>query len=161
VAQEASGMSEKRIVVPDGMLEAVEQNIDSCIDIDSCGIWSILAVALRWLSENPIVPTLPQLRAVESAAAHEPIGSTGWLSDVLQEWVRRMFLAPEAKVPDEEIGDLLVKAGEEVMSLAPGARGSTGWQWYTPHEAEAHNKAVLEAFRRGQKSSLARDPASV
>lgn len=79
---------EKKIVVPDGMLKAA-------IPFWWVHMHSALEAALRWQTENPPIPTLPQLRAVEMAAAHEPNGSTGWLSDVLQEWVRRMYDSPE------------------------------------------------------------------
>lgn len=48
-----------------------------------------------WLSEHPQVPTHIQMNAAMLAAAHEPMNSSRWLSDVLMEFQRRMFLVRE------------------------------------------------------------------
>ncbi len=132
-------MSDKKIVVPEGMLEAAGKVFDAERRrvMEDRLAWSVfrqmMEAALRWLSENPVVPTLPQMRAVETSAAHEATGSTAWLSDAIMEWQRRMFLAPEPEVP-EAITDLfsVCTFGDELNAKV--------------------RKAIVEAYDRGQKS---------
>lgn len=116
-------MEGKKIVVPEGMLKAARE----AGRLTSWDSYSMLAAALLWLSENPIVPT----GLVESDMYSEWKKGHDLLYPmwVLREWQRRMFLTPEPEVP-EEIKDLV-----EGMS----------WNTTTP-------KAIIEAFRRGQKS---------
>lgn len=113
---------EKKIVVPEGMLRSATAEGARWSDRNNSVIHELEA-ALRWLSENPIVPTPQQWKDIEESVPMFHI----W--DRVGEWQRRMFLSPEPEVP-EEIKDLV-----EGMS----------WNSTTP-------KAIIEAFRRGQKS---------
>ena len=133
--QEAQVMSEKKIVVPEGMLQAAKTGVRNS---DGDAFLSALEVALRWLSENPIVPTDEQLKELcedwgRQVGKPEDIPRNPMISLLKVgsvEWQRRMFLAQEPKVT-EEIGDLM---------------------WADAGSAELHNKECQEAFRRGQRS---------
>jgi len=117
-------MSEKKIVVPEGMLKAALAAAN--LDFRGCGrVEEALRAALRWLSENPIGPTKEQ--------DHDLAEWSEMNIDEcpFKEWVRRMFLAPEPEVLGE-IADL---------TLDP-----EGWM------GERINYRIIEAFRRGQKS---------
>jgi hypothetical protein len=51
-------MSEKRIIVPQGMLKAVDKRcVCVGLHLNSEDINNLLKAALQWLSENPIEPT--------------------------------------------------------------------------------------------------------
>lgn len=52
-----------------------------------------LEAALRWLSENPIVPTKKQLENLWYESQGK--GPEGTIEHCIAEWQRRMFLAPE------------------------------------------------------------------
>ena len=120
----------KKIIVPEPMLSAAEDSGAGC-GSRSCEM--ILEAALRWLSENPIVPTDEQAKLLGKVYASNNFGSDyhDSLKRTVVEWQRRMFLAPEPEVP-EEVKDLLWD-------------GQTG-------EDEEHNRKIIEAFNRGQKS---------
>jgi hypothetical protein len=118
-------MSKKKIVVPGGMLKAAmgETHRPDGNDAFVCGI---LEAALRWLAENPIVPSdedIESMREEAALARHFAV-----------EWQRRMFLAPEPEVL-EEIKDLL---WDEALADDAGPR----WKI---------NEGVIEAYRRGQE----------
>jgi len=130
-------VSDKKIKVPDGMLKAVLAGEHA-----GCTSWAqkhyltVLESALRWLSENPIVPTIEQLKAINAAwheGNHLALG-TGETSFVLIEFQRRMFLAPEPEIPPE-IKDLLSPTCQNL------------WE---PSRKE-YDAAVLEAFNRGRR----------
>lgn len=94
-------MSEKKIVVPEGMLKAACVHID----VSSYGgyeqlqaVKSCLPLALRWLSENPIVPTDEQAAALLAVKPDIPETVTPYTVIVCTEWQRRMFDAPEPEV---------------------------------------------------------------
>ena len=94
-------MNERRIVVPDGMLEAAVP----CYLPDRQLVHSILKAALLWLTENPIVPTRDQEWGLHSAwsMSDKPQSEAGGdISSQIKfsviEWQRRMFLAPEPEV---------------------------------------------------------------
>lgn len=136
-------MSEK-IVVPEGMLEAAASiPADPWYEGNKRGeIEERLEVALRWLSENPIVPTDEQIRSMsekvygihiaypENPVIAEPLMALA--KEYLAEFQRRMFLELEPEVP-------------EVADLVKDFR----------RDGDAYN-AVLEAYRRGQKSKDAK-----
>jgi hypothetical protein len=120
-----SGMSGKRIVVPEGMMRAaVEASPNSPGDY----VLVILEAALRWLSENPMLPTREQqvelLRKLEPSANSVP----ATIAEIVAAWQRRMFLASD---PDEAIKHLLNK----------------GWA-----SCESIDAAIREAYRRGRES---------
>ena len=98
-------MSEKRILVPDGMLRAAWHaqlpadnptfEWDEGDEMSRNFYRRIFEAALRWLSDNPQVPTMEQ--ATEMSDSGHPCVLDGvWYAT---EWQRRMFLAPET--PDE------------------------------------------------------------
>ena len=113
-----------KIVVPEGMWIA---GFNATITIADRGeaTTKCLEAALRWLSENPIVPTSRQERELVDSWIKET--SLGKTEHLVTEWQRRMFLAPEPEVP-EEIKDLLAGVHPDVTPIA------------------------IEAYRRGQKS---------
>ncbi len=99
-------MSEKRYVAPGGMRQAAHDSLAQT-SIDDAQGWSaaidrLLEAALRWLSENPIMPSDAQVTNVldEANDPGEPMRTL--LPALLQEWQRRMFLAPEWQGPDWE-----------------------------------------------------------
>lgn len=60
---------------------------------------NMLEAALRWLSENPMVPSEHQAWEILTALPDNRIASTAQLQTEIGEWQRRMFLAPELEVP--------------------------------------------------------------
>lgn len=128
------------VKVPEGMLEAAFKAPYS-EDVGDGDVRSILEAALRWLMENPIVPTDEQRAELGRLAPYEDPGNGKIHSWVAVEWQRRMFLAPEAIIPEG--------FPEEVYSLAwPDVSGVNN----PSLTVKLHNDAVLEAFRRGQKA---------
>ena len=98
----------KKIKVPDGMLKAaLTANVDG-VDTSE-RIARGLEASIRWLSENPIVPTLDQW---ESCYRGIPSGSYPSSSEVeiaqCVEWQHRMFLAPEPNPVVQKIKDSLL-----------------------------------------------------
>jgi hypothetical protein len=90
-------MSEN-IKVPDDMLmaalDAAGQTVKGCP-------WQEIATkaveaAIRWLSENPIVPTEEQAQKVWD---YSPRGAF-FRQNFLTEWQRQMFNAPDPEVPE-------------------------------------------------------------
>jgi len=129
-------MSEKRYVIPKGMLEAAI--LSHPFDPRTKFIPEMLEAALRWLSDNPIVPTAKQSAELESLCR---INDEPMCMDAIfycSEWQRRMFLAPEPEVP-EEVKDLLVDASVRYPDVPRSVPGY-------------YNDLILEAFRRGQKA---------
>jgi len=102
------GMSEKRYMVPEGMLKAAVAGLIHCWDrIPKSTDYSSKQVqlstaaceaALRWLSENPIVPTDDQRAELSRLVPYEDSGNGKILSVACVEFQRRMFLAPEPEV---------------------------------------------------------------
>lgn len=140
-------MTEKQIVVPEEMLNAA---VNAAILKANVSILQVspkiaedireqfkvaLEAALRWLSENPRVPTDEQMLALQDSFRSIPeAGEKQMLIAV--EWQRICWLKPEPEVP-ESIKDLLHQ----------GAKG-------LDLESE-YNAGILEAYRRGQKNPLA------
>ena len=98
-------MSEKRYVVPAGMLRVAMEHINMAMPESVSQSYHVkqgLEAAVRWLAENPVLPTVDQVRSISA----ESIG-VGYARDVqvCAEWQRRMFLAPAPEIP-EEIKDL-------------------------------------------------------
>lgn len=118
-----SDMAERKIKVPEGMLKAAYAAWDKQGAVDLC-----VVAALRWLAENPIVPTSHSI----CAEMHRTINAKGYCcyqSALLAEWQRRMFLESET----EAISDLL-------WHHDPGGDCNT-----------EHNKQIREAYRRGKE----------
>jgi len=95
-------MIEKKIVVPEGMLKAAQDSRGAYADTNTRLILSRgLDAALRWLSENPIVPTLDQMQDLDEATLDvRPSSGDGYAMSRARivEWQRRMFLDPEPEV---------------------------------------------------------------
>ena len=89
---------DKKYVVPEGGLKAALGQVDYArahSGVEEGIIKRALQDFVRWLSENPIVPTMEQ--ATEMSDSGHPCVLDGvWYAT---EWQRRMFLAPET--PDE------------------------------------------------------------
>jgi hypothetical protein len=144
-------MSEKRYVVPEGMLKAVMRQLNpnpsvvassEAVAVYMDSLRGSLEAALRWLAENPIVPTEAQLLKMQRERGLVPNGALDWTqaeTDWLIEWQRRMFLAPEPEYP--AINDLL-QIGLTSATLNPTTTNlaCTVRQW---------NDAIREAYRRG------------
>lgn len=131
-----------KIKVPEGMLKAALKPFPD-------NQWAIreesrmrlhLEAALRWLSENPIVPTSKDLEKIahNGRFTGEPSASSWCI-----EWQRRMFLV-EPEVP-EEIKDLLHPTKWQ------DAAGQSGPTLINPELANEH---IIEAFRRGRETKL-------
>lgn len=96
-------MSETKIQVPSEMLDAALP----CYLPDRSLVRSILESALRWLSENPIVPNEADVMEIlqERVRSHHISGEEycaippATVRFVIREWQRRMFLAEEAFDP--------------------------------------------------------------
>jgi hypothetical protein len=118
-SEEEEAMSEKRYVVPEGMLEAAKDALylidpvrsERLLDVDCT---EALEAALRWQSENWVVPTLQEMSDWVEGEGRE-ICRHGHFAEIalgaIIEWQRRMYLAPEPKTPDRidlvEIMDLM------------------------------------------------------
>lgn len=143
-------LEEKKIVVPEGMLKATVVSYNSKTNelgyryvIDRYVMEAAIEAALRWLSDNPIVPTVEQgmsLMNYLSPAGTREWNQAMWIDFIgagCAEWQRRMFLAPEPETP-EEIKDLL-------LSISPTDSRDA---YFRP---DIYNERILEAYRRGQK----------
>ena len=90
-------MNSGKIIVPKGMLKAAGAASGG---VDPHGYYLVgpLEAALRWLSENPIVPTLDQIESMRRLSSYtdKPLCT---YQDVAVEWQRRMFLAPQSPDP--------------------------------------------------------------
>lgn len=132
----------KKIVVPEGILKAAMEaeigpmrvNLDGVFTGAGFNVGIVCEAALRCLSENPIAPEIEYLRRFLQISCR-----SNWTELAVHQFViefqRHMFDEPE--IP-EELWDLLT-----VRTNFPEAN-----MW----RPDLHDKAVLEAFRRGQKS---------
>src|SRR5690349_12436275 len=106
-----------KIKVPEGMLDAVSVRRVELYGPRSG--WAnefagqILEAALRWLTENPIVPTREQNRELlrcwtehVGELDRDEEGRVMYPRQIAVEWQRRMFLPPDPEIPDE-VKDLL------------------------------------------------------
>jgi len=118
--------------------EAVAQKMRDNIDARNAAPVAELHIArvaveafCRWLSENPQVPSTEQY--LEMIRSDRVPAVKDMFCNILEVWQRRMFLAPEPEIP-KEIDDLLWDDTDK-----------------GPYYVE-HNKAAIEAYRRGQRS---------
>lgn len=94
---------DKRYVVPEGMLKAAEAASEYVsyepaahrMRFGSLVVISILEAVLRWLAENPIVPSESQAFSMAVDKDKFPFDKWEWVRWGACEWQRRMFLAPE------------------------------------------------------------------
>lgn len=133
---------EKRYVVPEEMLEAVNDASTFAQNLQDEDVIEMLEVALRWLSKHPIVPSNEQWASLRQFMGSD--GPSYWGPDgfrrLLAEWQSRMFLAPHPEAP-VEIKDLLLPW--------------TGDDTDAGRTCNEFNGAVIEAYWRGQKSGTA------
>jgi hypothetical protein len=93
-------MTDKRYIVPDGMRRAFGRALPDP-DFDSDGVICLVALeaALRWLADNPAMPSMKQLNDMYKKV---DTGNGGtYIPAYLAEWQRIMFLAPEPELSDE------------------------------------------------------------
>jgi hypothetical protein len=124
-----------KIIVPEGMLKAATQgatNFDGKVSYPPY-IESAVIAALRWLSENPIVPTDEQISADAVKSLGHPIEDRRHHIVAFQ---RRMFLPREPEVPEEIRGLFVVSLAEASDDLI-----------------DSVNDSIVEAFRLGQQSA--------
>ena len=124
----------KKITVPEGMINAgaeALQNYDDCIPV-------ILEAALRWLSENPIVPTPEQALEMATGGKFDHFDNWELVRWGSSEWQRRCFLAPEPELPEEE----------RTISAMIRDRGTM-----TDEQLARSISQVLGEYRRGKESS--------
>lgn len=140
----------KKILVPEGMFRFALHKFENYWENKPSAwnasqdkpeiVFQILVESLRYLSENPIVPTAEQKHYL--LMHFSPMGVSNWdqamwfnfIADCTVEWQKRMFLAPSdvARV-DAAIPDLLIDAPTHItVSIA--------------------NNNIREAYRRGRDS---------
>jgi hypothetical protein len=130
-----------KILVPEGMLTAVMAEVSYLRSLRSEDMEKWLEAALRWLSENPIVPSLAEFCDAEANAARsatEPTYAAFHIATVV-EWQRCMFLATETEV------------GKVAKHVIEGMQGCT----FSPAEADAimeELSRVTHGWGRGQKA---------
>ena len=140
-------MTNKKYVVPEGMLQAATQAYNSKTAelgykyyVDRYVVEEIVRAAVRWLAENPIVPTNEQVEAihVEQYDSTEDFLTVS-KKNMAVEWQRQMFLSPKSRIP-EAVEDLWID--ENSISFYKG----------DPEAIAARgNRAILEAYRRGRE----------
>jgi len=131
-------MSDKKIVVPEGMLQAamgISYVGDDLVD----ELRKRIEAALRWWSKNPTAPTTDQAMEIGKKFSNQP-SVCDYVMQVCAEWQRRCFLAPGPEVP-EEIKDLLYE-GKRVGCSNPQE---------SSRFIEESDRRVLEAYRRGKE----------
>lgn len=125
-------MSDKKYVVPDGMLMAARKRWPESATGETV-IRDRIEAALRWLSENPIVPTDEQaieLLKLGGLYGNPSLTNLRQLREITGGFQRIIFLDPQPEVP-EEIKDLLDK-------------------WPTSVPCNEAHRCILEAYRRGK-----------
>jgi hypothetical protein len=138
-------MSERRIVVPDGMLKAATDAACTVLDQrHEVVVGAALEAALRWLADNPPLPEIKQLESLWNSLPDSTGQYPYWqkIREVMWQWQTRVFLAVEPEVPEEVKDLLLVDAVNFEIPNGAKLYGS----------AADRNAAIIEAFRRGQKA---------
>ena len=136
-------MTEKRYVVPDGMLKAAMDS-RKLISGQVTG-WSdalclqVLEAALGWLAENPLMPEPEQWSQLFKDYG-KVVSVEDQLKWTLYQWQKRMFLEPQ-QTDHDRIKDLLVPP-KPPFDL-------TEYQWRSAADVD---RRILEAFKRGKAS---------
>lgn len=129
-------MSERKVVVPKEMLQAAEKaGLQGEYMIGGPFLVSMevaIEAALRWLAENPIVPTLADVKEFHSPETLQ-LSYHGQLQEACVRWQRRMFLAPEPEQRPDLIG------------IANKLTSNANWR-----SSDLYH-ALLEEFRMGQE----------
>ena len=153
-------MSDKRYVVPEGMLKAAclvgpcraygsssptpPDEIQGLISDMAVAdkrekVLPILEAAIRWQSENPPKASMKQLQEMYDKVDQGNGGT--YIPSYLEEWVRRMYLAPEPEEP-EALKDLLVSPF--------GDYGSKLQLDICKADCARQNAKLIEAYERGK-----------
>lgn len=143
-------MNDKKIVIPQGMLNAANEGLDRwsggpnsrvyCVE-DRANVARVtLESALLWLSEHPIEPNRKQ-RVHLSLISTAESGELTSIRSICTEWQRIMFLASDSQTT-EAIKDLLWSSHPCITKL----------DWSLAKYDAAHDSGVAEAYRRGQQS---------
>jgi hypothetical protein len=142
------GMSDK-IVVPEGMLMAAKDatatmrlNIEQYLFDTQTKM--ALEAALRWLSEHPILPTKEQIEHFNQ------IPSTQYTTDIIVEWQRIEFLAPDTEVcPIEKA---LLDSGVTVNNdwLCPECEGVHRAIIPKPEDIQSEREIIDQWLRKHQ-----------
>lgn len=133
-------MSDTKYLIPECGFKAALENIPKfkIAGLEEEIIKQALQDFVRWLSENPIVPTPKDVDKLyldwQAVTEYDSSQMPLWASI---EWQRRMFLAPKP-VFIQEIRDLM----DSYTSDDTGSR----------FNCNEHNEHVIEAYRRGQKA---------
>jgi len=139
-------MQERSIKIPEGMLNVALQKAHETRSFGVVPIRDVLEAALRWLSENPIVPTDEQAADLYNANLDIDYSKKYDATHaVVVEWQRRMFLSPEPEIP-EDVKDLGICSKLE--------QSSQHWDW-SGREGDLEKvveQIAIEAYRRGQRS---------
>ena len=113
---------EEKIIVPSGMFQAALTAAKQCqlerMDVPKSAQF-ITEAALRHLSEHPIEPTDEQIAAIRQTWRDMPnplIEDYNYTRFVITEFQRRMFLAPEPEVPEEEFS-VDIDAVQDILRL--------------------------------------------
>ena len=88
-------MSEKKIIVPEGMLKAAEEAI-GCVGLP--WVKTVLQAALLNQSKNPIVPSSDQIALMNQARHVRPDNTDLLIVWACTEWQRVMFLEQEPEI---------------------------------------------------------------
>ena len=144
--REIGGRVPKKYVVPEGMLKAViehhpskgniadDPHLMSTTTLNAC-----LEAAIRWQAENPPKASMKQLQEMFEKVDQGNGGT--YIPSCLEEWIRRMYLAPEPEF------------NPATKSILLSMRGVT----FTPAEAEAIVEELSHVAhgwdRRGIKSN--------
>lgn len=131
-------VSKRRVVVPEGMLKAAYKAWSDEIR-EGYSLPHALELALKWLSENPIVPTIEDVGDIIAGQSFSNYGRAAM--HVAVEWQRRCFLAPVDEVP-EEVKDL-------IQPIPVSGAGADPWKRLP---IDVTNERIIEAFKRGQRT---------
>jgi hypothetical protein len=146
-------VSEKKILVPEGMLKAA-YSVGSNGEDSQLAAEGLMA-GIRWLSENPMAPTEEQEIKCFDFVDDKLPECDSRLVPFAVEWQRRMFLAPEQEDLNgiknllEPYGDVFKLVCEIDGMSEPGAPSSTGDQ---VEMRDKIFKFIIEAYRRGKES---------
>ena len=127
-------MSETKMKIPDGMLEAARLAHMKYEQTD-VGVFltcRIVEAALRWQRDNAPVPTVEQAQQIADIENRGAVNHAV-VKLYMVEWVRRMYDTPELEIPP--------KVAHLIPIKGVSAEGSI-----------QHTKAVIEAFHIGQQT---------
>jgi hypothetical protein len=140
-------MSDEKYVVRLEAIKAVIVALEKRYGVgENVGVYSdslliplILEAFIRWQSENPPKASMKQLQEMYDKVDQGNGGT--YIPSYLEEWVRRMYLAPEPEEP-EALKDLLVSPF--------GDYGSKLQLDICKADCARQNAKLIEAYERGK-----------